>query len=71
MHNVIYPKILYLLLDLQPSAFLSVLNQLDDTDIIEFNSIKVRVIQFLVFLNPTEFSPEKVCKIVQFQVNIT
>ncbi|XP_076686746.1 nucleolar pre-ribosomal-associated protein 1 isoform X3 [Andrena cerasifolii] len=57
MYNEICPKLLHTLSDLQPSAFLSVLNQLDD--IIEFNSIKVRVIQFLVILNPTEFSPQK------------
>lgn len=63
MYNEICPKLLHALSDLQPSAFLSVLNQLDDTDTIEFNSMKVKVIQFLVTLNPTEFSPQKVCKI--------
>ncbi|XP_076235375.1 nucleolar pre-ribosomal-associated protein 1 [Calliopsis andreniformis] len=59
IYNEICPKLLYTLFDLQPNAFLDVLNKLDDANVVELNAIKAKAIQFLVLLNPTEFSPQK------------
>ncbi|XP_053970281.1 nucleolar pre-ribosomal-associated protein 1 [Hylaeus volcanicus] len=55
----ISPKLLHTLSDLQPSVFLNTLNELHDVDLTEFNTIKVKTIQFLVMSNPTEFSPQQ------------
>lgn len=62
MYNDTCPKLLHTLTDLQPNTFLNTLNELDNVDIAEFNAIKIKAIQFLVILNPTEFSPQKVYK---------
>ncbi|XP_076163667.1 nucleolar pre-ribosomal-associated protein 1 isoform X2 [Ptiloglossa arizonensis] len=59
MYNDTCPKLLHTLTDLQPNTFLNTLNELDNVDIAEFNAIKIKAIQFLVILNPTEFSPQK------------
>ncbi|XP_017877569.1 nucleolar pre-ribosomal-associated protein 1 [Ceratina calcarata] len=59
MYNEVCPKLLDTLSDLQVDGFLSILNTLDDVGVDEFNTIKVKAINFLVMLSPNEFLPHK------------
>lgn len=58
------PKLLDTLCDMSSDTFLNTLNKLEDISVVEFNVIKVKAIQFLVIVQPYEFSPDKVCKIL-------
>ncbi|XP_076278899.1 nucleolar pre-ribosomal-associated protein 1 isoform X2 [Lasioglossum baleicum] len=59
IYHEICPKLLHTLSRVPATTFLSPLNTLQDIDIIELNAIRVKAIQFLVILNPAEFSPQK------------
>ncbi|XP_043249486.1 nucleolar pre-ribosomal-associated protein 1 [Colletes gigas] len=59
MYNDICPELLHTLSDLRSSTFLNILNELDIAETFEFNVIKVKAIQFLVIVNPTDFLPQK------------
>ncbi|XP_068980001.1 nucleolar pre-ribosomal-associated protein 1 [Bombus flavifrons] len=53
------PKLLDTLCDMSSDTFLNTLNKLEDISVVEFNVIKVKAIQFLVIVQPYEFSPDK------------
>ncbi|XP_076642321.1 nucleolar pre-ribosomal-associated protein 1 [Halictus rubicundus] len=59
IYHEICPKLLHTLLHVPATTFLNPLHTLQDIDVIELNAIRVKTIQFLVILNPAEFSPQK------------
>ncbi|XP_078049999.1 nucleolar pre-ribosomal-associated protein 1 isoform X2 [Augochlora pura] len=59
LYNDICPKLLHALLHVPATTFLGPLNELQDVDVTELNTIQVKAIQFLIILNPAEFLPQK------------
>nr|XP_031843473.1 nucleolar pre-ribosomal-associated protein 1 [Nomia melanderi] len=59
MYNEICPKLLHALVEVPATTFLNPLNTLENVNTIELNTIRIKAIQFLIILNPTEFSPQK------------